>query len=532
MTVHYLKHPPLAYCNWGSAPILPAPAESSSSMSGSGSSVKLEDFLNNSLETSSNFSWASLQDDFQDVPQSYTTEDTFERECAGARCSSPGPSCGLTKEDAQELLMSGELRAPSGLEQLSYMQEGQDLMETYDESSFFPPMEVQQQQGVFCAPAARQMMDSNIQRMSLPPMLPQMSESSGASAETAGPGGRSAVYPSPSGWARTPDTRQACAVAQPRLIQAFPVMAYPMPHHAAFAGGYPQVRGEYPTMVAYYQGNPGWQYGETLCSTWVPSGPMPVMEEIMELTPTSAMMQPPPHMAQMHMHPMSGQPCAVRPAPPRGPQVMLTSPGVPVTYYQHSAPMDTGCGPPQFMGRPPGYPCQETCASSCMGPPQADNCGPVLLSEPMQDMRQMEPLPAEPPCESKPPDNPWKTEPCAAREPTGDVAGLAMMKTRSPTPPPAKMTHHVSSPRVQHQDEMGCSPRRHGAGPPAVRLSRTECLERYREKKRNRLHQPTVRYHMRKINADNRPRVKGRFVKATAPTDFMALFTSGDSPVA
>ncbi len=42
---------------------------------------------------------------------------------------------------------------------------------------------------------------------------------------------------------------------------------------------------------------------------------------------------------------------------------------------------------------------------------------------------------------------------------------------------------------------------------------RAECLVRYREKKQRRKHTKTIRYAMRKVNADKRPRVKGRFVK-------------------
>ncbi|KAK9811615.1 hypothetical protein WJX72_007020 [[Myrmecia] bisecta] len=48
-------------------------------------------------------------------------------------------------------------------------------------------------------------------------------------------------------------------------------------------------------------------------------------------------------------------------------------------------------------------------------------------------------------------------------------------------------------------------------------LSRQELLERYREKKRKRLFTKTIRYHKRKVNADRRPRVKGRFVKLGDP---------------
>jgi len=43
--------------------------------------------------------------------------------------------------------------------------------------------------------------------------------------------------------------------------------------------------------------------------------------------------------------------------------------------------------------------------------------------------------------------------------------------------------------------------------------NRRLCLERYREKKRNRKFSKKVRYHLRKMNADRRPRYKGRFIK-------------------
>lgn len=43
--------------------------------------------------------------------------------------------------------------------------------------------------------------------------------------------------------------------------------------------------------------------------------------------------------------------------------------------------------------------------------------------------------------------------------------------------------------------------------------NRRLCLERYREKKRNRKFNKKVRYVLRKMNADRRPRYKGRFIK-------------------
>lgn len=49
------------------------------------------------------------------------------------------------------------------------------------------------------------------------------------------------------------------------------------------------------------------------------------------------------------------------------------------------------------------------------------------------------------------------------------------------------------------------------SGDPAARQ---QSLERYRDKKARRFNNSTkVRYEMRKVNADKRPRIKGRFVK-------------------
>mmetsp|Transcript_8821 Transcript_8821/g.54270 ORF Transcript_8821/g.54270 Transcript_8821/m.54270 type:complete len:283 (-) Transcript_8821:1193-2041(-) len=47
--------------------------------------------------------------------------------------------------------------------------------------------------------------------------------------------------------------------------------------------------------------------------------------------------------------------------------------------------------------------------------------------------------------------------------------------------------------------------------------NRLLCVERYKEKRKKRLYSKTIRYTMRKINAEKRPRVKGRFVKKKEP---------------
>ena len=44
---------------------------------------------------------------------------------------------------------------------------------------------------------------------------------------------------------------------------------------------------------------------------------------------------------------------------------------------------------------------------------------------------------------------------------------------------------------------------------------REERVSRYREKRRTRLFAKKIRYEVRKLNAEKRPRMKGRFVKRT-----------------
>lgn len=62
---------------------------------------------------------------------------------------------------------------------------------------------------------------------------------------------------------------------------------------------------------------------------------------------------------------------------------------------------------------------------------------------------------------------------------------------------------------------IGCMPIGYTARPrPSDPQARQESLNRYRDKKARRFNNSTkVRYEMRKVNADKRPRIKGRFVK-------------------
>ncbi len=59
----------------------------------------------------------------------------------------------------------------------------------------------------------------------------------------------------------------------------------------------------------------------------------------------------------------------------------------------------------------------------------------------------------------------------------------------------------------------------HTTPPPVAHTStRAACLARYRQKKAVRSFGKHIRYHMRKVNADKRPRVKGRFIKSAVIT--------------
>jgi hypothetical protein len=58
--------------------------------------------------------------------------------------------------------------------------------------------------------------------------------------------------------------------------------------------------------------------------------------------------------------------------------------------------------------------------------------------------------------------------------------------------------------------------------------TRKDCLARYKQKKAKRSFKKNIRYHMRKINADKRPRVKGRFIKSCTLVDDVDLSVSAN----
>lgn len=62
--------------------------------------------------------------------------------------------------------------------------------------------------------------------------------------------------------------------------------------------------------------------------------------------------------------------------------------------------------------------------------------------------------------------------------------------------------------------------------PPGLISTRKDCVARYKEKKAKRSFKKNIRYHMRKVNADKRPRVKGRFIKSSTLVDDVDLSVS------
>lgn len=103
-----------------------------------------------------------------------------------------------------------------------------------------------------------------------------------------------------------------------------------------------------------------------------------------------------------------------------------------------------------------------------------------------------------------------------------------------PPPPPGTMGGPPPGPPVQGPNGMLYFP---GAPQlPVLHLpngatnkppSRLERLRRWKEKRKNRNFNKTIRYQSRKVCADNRPRIKGKFVKVGSTPDLGALGDMG-----
>ena len=108
--------------------------------------------------------------------------------------------------------------------------------------------------------------------------------------------------------------------------------------------------------------------------------------------------------------------------------------------------------------------------------------------------------------------------------------------THGMPPPPGAMGGHGPPPGQPVQGPNGVM---YFPGPPLPVLhlanggsnkppSRLERLRRWKEKRKNRNFNKTIRYQSRKVCADNRPRIKGKFVKVGSTPDLGALDLLGD----
>ena len=134
----------------------------------------------------------------------------------------------------------------------------------------------------------------------------------------------------------------------------------------------------------------------------------------------------------------------------------------------------------------------------------------------------------------------------------GGHGGMSAMPTLNRGAPPG--THGMPPPPFGGSPMPGAPP---GAGPGGMRApgggvmffpgpplpmlhlangasdappSRLERLRRWKEKRKNRNFNKTIRYQSRKVCADNRPRIKGKFVKVGSTPDLGAIVKVGSTP--
>ncbi|CAL4971042.1 unnamed protein product [Urochloa decumbens] len=121
---------------------------------------------------------------------------------------------------------------------------------------------------------------------------------------------------------------------------------------------------------------------------------------------------------------------------------------------------------------------------------------------------------------------------------TGGVIELDFAQSKAAyLPYAATPTHSVSSLDVGAVPDRSDGGGRVAAAAPAPAESREARLMRYREKRKNRRFEKTIRYASRKAYAESRPRVKGRFAKRAddndaeaAADDFAAINTTAAAP--
>mmetsp|Transcript_10290 Transcript_10290/g.22073 ORF Transcript_10290/g.22073 Transcript_10290/m.22073 type:complete len:332 (+) Transcript_10290:199-1194(+) len=108
------------------------------------------------------------------------------------------------------------------------------------------------------------------------------------------------------------------------------------------------------------------------------------------------------------------------------------------------------------------------------------------------------------------PDVSSPASPASASTSCNSNFGIVPQSLPSPSSPRQPPATPLS--QAQQAAAAAAAAARQNSGECVVR-TRSECLERYRFKKARRMYTKKIRYQLRKINADKRPRIKGRFVK-------------------
>jgi hypothetical protein len=91
-------------------------------------------------------------------------------------------------------------------------------------------------------------------------------------------------------------------------------------------------------------------------------------------------------------------------------------------------------------------------------------------------------------------------------------------------PPPPQQQQH------QYQMQQGSlQPQQQPGMPPTqAQMTRLDRLKRWKEKRKNRVFTKSIRYMSRKVCADNRPRIKGKFVKVSSLSSLTDIAENND----
>ena len=91
--------------------------------------------------------------------------------------------------------------------------------------------------------------------------------------------------------------------------------------------------------------------------------------------------------------------------------------------------------------------------------------------------------------------------------------GIPHYQYMQPLPPSQQQQYQMQQGRLPQQQQRQRQP---GIPPSQAQMTRLDRLKRWKEKRKNRVFTKSIRYMSRKKCADNRPRIKGKFVKVSS----------------